>query len=474
MDPPAAQRTGPDPEAPDVKPGGNRSGQRPVPAFPRETPANRREWDRMRKHTRVATMWGVPFRLLLAAVALGLLVPLVDRVLPAALGPYPALDTSAVASVLGIISGAMVTLAGLVFTAVTTAMSLGMTAMSVRVVPLFQADRVIQWGLGTFVGTFVYALLVVVSIAVGDSGYRPWLGTALAVLLTLGSGVMFVAVSVRVTQQLNPGVLLRRMARTCWHATRYDPARFHTHADVVATRAVPDGHEVRRRGVATRGENVLAVNTPRLLDREDAWGMRIELVPGVGTPVPWGGVLFRTSRPTTPQQDRELEGALAFGDILSPETGPFGAVRAMVDMALKALSPAVNDPTRAVQALDQIEDVLARVCPVLTARQRDLAAHPEAAVLRHWEHDWEDYVAAATDEIRQFGTTSVQIQRRLRSMLTTLVTLCPTEQHPPLRQRLDALDRGVQTWWQDPLDRSLSAGTDPQGLGQVEAPRAQD
>ena len=158
---------------------------------------------------------------------------------------------------------------------------------------------------------------------------------------------------------------------------------------------------------------------------------------------------------------------MAFGDILSPDTGPFGAIRAMVDMALKALSPAVNDPTRAVQALGRIEDVLARVSPRLSERRRDVARHPEAVLLRRWEHSWEDHVAAATDEIRQFGTTSVQVQRRLRALFTTLLTLTPAEQHPPLRERLDALERGTDVWWQDPLDRRLAAGTDTQGLGDL-------
>jgi hypothetical protein len=119
---------------------------------------------------------------------------------------------------------------------------------------------------------------------------------------------------------------------------------------------------------------VLAVSIPRLLDCEDAWGMRIELVPSLGTPVPSGGILFRTSAPVGRAQCRALESALAFGDVLSPASRPFGdvlwpasrplgAIRAMVDIAFKAHSPAVNDPSRAVQALDEIEDVLGELAP---------------------------------------------------------------------------------------------------------------
>lgn len=441
----------------------------------RETAADRREWAAMCRHVRVPTMWGIPLRLFLAALALGLLLPLADRVL-APLTAYPPLDAGAVGSLLGIISGAMVTLAGLVFSALTAAMSLGVTALSVRISPVFQGDRVIQWGLGCFVGAFAYALLIALSIAVGGQAYRPWASTIVAVIITTGCGIMFIAVVVRVCRLLNPGGLLRRLAAEGREASRYDPARFHTRAAELATGTAAGGDAVRRRRRTPRGDVVLAVNIPRLLDCEDAWGMRIELVPSLGTPVPVGGLLFRTSAPASRAQCRTLESVLAFGDVLSPASGPFGAIRAMVDIALKALSPAVNDPSRAVQALDEIEDILAELAPDIAAREALLAAHPDASVLRDWTRSWDDYVAAATDEIRQYGTGSVQIQRRLRALFDTLAAQCEPGQRGALAERRAVLDRGLERWWADPLDRRLAGCADPQGLGRAagtaEAPPA--
>lgn len=249
-------------------------------------------------------------------------------------------------SLLGIISWAMVTLAGLVFSALTAAMSLSVTALSVRISPVFQADRVIQWGLGCFVGTSAYALLIALSIAVGGDAYRPWDSTVVAVAITVGCGVMLIAVAVRVCRLLNPGVLLRHLAAEGRDSTRYDPARFQTRVAELATGTAAGGRPVRRRCPAPRGDVVLAVNIPRLLDCEDAWGMRIELVPSLGTPAPSGGILFRTSAPVGRAQCRALESALAFGDVLSPVSGHFGAIRAMVDIALRALSPAATDEIR--------------------------------------------------------------------------------------------------------------------------------
>ena len=152
----------------------------------------------------------------------------------------------------------------------------------------------------------------------------------------------------------------------------------------------------------------------------------------------------------------------------SAATGPFGAIRTISDIALKALSPAVNDPSRAVQALDQLEVILIRLSPLVAEQERELAGHPEDSVLRDWTRSWEEYVAAAVDEIRQFGTTSVQIQRRLRAFLTALSEVCPPSQQTALSERMAVLDRGTDRWWTDPFDRRLAVVADPEGIGGAE------
>ncbi|WP_017597916.1 DUF2254 family protein, partial [Nocardiopsis lucentensis] len=400
---------------PDTPASRRRAGRR------RESRAERRAWSRLRSHLRGRSMWGVPFRLFLTAIAVGLLVPWFDRALARAQRPYPDLDTGTIAGILGTISGAMMTLSGLVFTALTAAMSFSTTSLSIRIVPVFRQDTVIRWGLGLFVGTFIYSLIVAVGIATGVHDRKPWAATSVAVIATVGCGIMLVAVVVRVCQQLSPAILLRRLAADGYRGMGFDPAPFHTEAATVSGRHLPEGHVVRRTRALRHGDTLLAVHTRRLLDIEADWDMRIELVPMAGTAVQYGGILFRTSAPTSPAQNARLLRALAFGDTYSPHSGSFGAIRSMADIALKALSPAVNDPTRAVQALDQIEDILARLSPRIEAERVALAGDPDATVVQAWSRGWEDYVAAGTDEIRQFGTSSVQVQRRLRALYASLL-----------------------------------------------------
>ena len=102
------------------------------------------------------------------------------------------------------------------------------------------------------------------------------------------------------------------------------------------------------------------------------------------------------------------------------------ALRLLVDIAIRALSPAVNDPTTAVQALDQIEDLMRRLgrLRIETRVARDAAG---AVRVIFPASTWEDCLSLAFDEIRQFGAASVQVDRRLRTALHGLIAAASTE-----------------------------------------------
>ncbi|GAA3186567.1 hypothetical protein GCM10020255_083580 [Rhodococcus baikonurensis] len=74
-------------------------------------------------------------------------------------------------------------------------------------------------------------------------------------------------------------------------------------------------------------------------------------------------------------------------------------------------------------------------------------------------------MSVATDEIRHFSTNSAQVQRRLRAVFATLLEACPPDQHPPLLERVDALDAQLTREWTGALDLRLASVADPQGLG---------
>jgi hypothetical protein len=147
------------------------------------------------------------------------------------------------------------------------------------------------------------------------------------------------------------------------------------------------------------------------------------------------------------------------------EQDPKYAIRLLVDIAIKALSPAVNDPTTAVQALDQIEDLLRR----LGRRQLDAGYARDAAGkirVTFPVPTWQDYLALSFDEIRQFGASSIQVGRRLRAALFGLNdTIAVDDRRAAVQQYLDHLSLGIGRSSLDDQDRAAALQADRQGLG---------
>ena len=146
------------------------------------------------------------------------------------------------------------------------------------------------------------------------------------------------------------------------------------------------------------------------------------------------------------------------------EQDPKYALRLLVDIAIRALSPAVNDPTTAVQALDQIADLLRR----LGSRQLRIGRiKDERDVLRLTfpTPTWEDYLSLAFDEIRFYGATSLQVMRRLRTALFDLASGVPPQRQAAIRHYIEHLDISVKTAIKDSEDQTTALQQDRQGLG---------
>jgi uncharacterized membrane protein len=114
----------------------------------------------------------------------------------------------------------------------------------------------------------------------------------------------------------------------------------------------------------------------------------------------------------------------------------------LVDVAIKALSPAVNDPTTAVQSLDRIEDLLRYAAPkhLFTGIVTD--RHGAVRFL-YPAPTWDDLVELALDEIRAFGAGQYQVARRLRALLDALIADVPERRQPALVRQQGLLDDAV-------------------------------
>ena len=162
--------------------------------------------------------------------------------------------------------------------------------------------------------------------------------------------------------------------------------------------------------------------------------------------------------------DNSLRSAVSFGSERTMEQDPTFAFRIVVDIALKALSPAINDPTTAVLAIDQLHRML-RLVGKRNLRTDEITDATGRLRLIFRTPNWEDFVNLAFSEIRSYGSNNLQIVRRVRAMIENLIQTLPEYRHTALKRELNLLDLEVNRIFKYPEELELAYVADTQGLG---------
>jgi len=184
----------------------------------------------------------------------------------------------------------------------------------------------------------------------------------------------------------------------------------------------------------------------------------------VGDFVAFNEPLFYLYGGNTKADDKALRDAVALGSERTMEQDPTFSFRIVVDIALKALSPAINDPTTAVLAIDQLHRML-RSVGTRHLRTDEIMGKDGALRVIFRTPNWEDFVNLALSEIRLCGAANLQIARRLRAMIENLTQTLPPHRHPALAAHLRLLDRDLERLFVNREDRDLARVADSQGLG---------
>ena len=190
----------------------------------------------------------------------------------------------------------------------------------------------------------------------------------------------------------------------------------------------------------------------------------IEFVPQVGDFVAVGDPIFRLYGGAVAVDDRELRAAATFGAERTLEQDPMFVFRILVDIAAKALSKAINDPTTAVLVIDQLHRLLRLVGKRHLHNENVFDGEGRLrAILR--TPNWEDFVHLAFWEVRHYGAENIQVARRLRAMGENLIQSLPDYRHAALQRELALLDREIEALYPFPEDLALARIADSQGLG---------
>lgn len=209
---------------------------------------------------------------------------------------------------------------------------------------------------------------------------------------------------------------------------------------------------------------VLAVDLDTLRDEACRTDGVIEFAHQVGDFAAVGEPLFLLHGTAASADEARLRSAVAMGPERTIEQDATFAFRVIVDIALKALSKAINDPTTAVLAIDQLHRLLRA-----TGRRHlhDDVIRGEAGEMRviFRTASWDDFVHLSCREIRLYGAGNFQVARRLRAMLENLLLVLPEARGPALREELELLDLTLERLDLLPKDLALARLPDLQGLG---------
>jgi uncharacterized membrane protein len=320
-------------------------------------------------------------------------------------------------------------------------------------------DNVIRVVVGIFLFTLAFAIRVLTRME--DTVKQ--LDLLVAGTLGIFSVMVFLFLIDYAARLLRPVSLVQRVGETGIRVIQgvyKGPTRDPGPTESPLRHAVPDRVVVHK---GTSGV-VLAVNLAGLVAlARDADGY-IEFAPQVGDFLAVDEPMFRLHGGAAAIDDERLRSSVALGTERTMEQDPTFALRILVDIAIKALSAAINDPTTAVMAIDQLHRML-RVVGLRHLHNDVLRDEASNLRLIFITPKWEDYVHLTCTEIRHCGGRSVQVMRRMRSMLEHLLHTLPEHRHAELRRQLDLLDRTVEDSFAFAEDRALARIPDPQGLG---------
>jgi uncharacterized membrane protein len=403
----------------------------------------------------------IPLVYAVGAVFLGMLVPRLEaRYLP---GFTSGAGVSAALAVLSAIASGMMPLTGLVFSLAFVMVQFSATAYSPRLVSWLAGSSIMSHSLGIFTATFIYALGALAWVDRDGTGKVPLLTVWVAVLLMMASVVFFVMLVERLS--------MLQIARILTYAgekgrevieSGYAPLQgAESEPEEVAPSLPPVSQILLHRG----GPAVLqAFDVRGLVALGERGNAVVALAYPVGDTLVDGMPILHVHGAAQALPEGSLRRLVRLGPERTFEQDPKYAIRILVDIAIKALSPAINDPTTAVQALDQVEDLLLRL------GRRSLSAGRVADTKGNLRlvfpvPSWDDFLTLAFDEIRFYGASSIQVMRRMRALLLDLIEQVPASRRAALERYLNRVDKGIRRSFDDAEDREDALVEDRQGLG---------
>jgi len=412
----------------------------------------------------MSTLWIAPVIAFLSAILLSRIM-IGFKIDPGGIPGFVFTDEN-INSALDIFITLQLTFLGFSFGSMLVAIQVTSASLTPRVIATeLLRDNVIR----SVVGLFVFGLIVAVG-ARNRSDTAPQFIISISAVMGLLSTIGFLFLIDYAARLLRPVSIIWRISKdglAVIESVYPESAKSPTETAKNSTSPECQQAQPAARVVLHEGTSgiILAINLKALTIAAEKAGGVIEIVPRVGDFVAVGEVLFGLHGAAAGVSDAVLHGNVAFGRERTVEQDSTFALRILVDIAIKALSPAINDPTTAVLAIDQLHRLL-RSAGRRHLRNEAIRGRDGNIRVIFQTPNWEDFVHLAFCEIRAYGAENIQIARRLRSMILNLLESLPEQRHRILIQELAILDRMLERRYADlPEDLALARIPDTQGLG---------
>jgi uncharacterized membrane protein len=373
----------------------------------------------------------------LAGLALGLLLP---RISVGFTVPH-----AEAAQMLFAVGAGIITFIGVVFSLLFLVVQFGSTTFTPRL-NLFYTSPLVWHAFGFYTGVFVFAFVAAFTTTGADrmTGLVP----IVTILLLLAGIALYRSLQMRAFSSVQLAATLAQVTQRGRQILDgvYPDRPLGEDDKTEGPRALPHG---RREVIWTRSPGILqAIDVPRIIDAARDADAAVEIVVPFGETVQQQAPVAVVHGTADPSLDAAVLKAIRTGPERTFEQDPALAFRVLTDIALRALSPAINDPTTAVQVLDSDESLLR----MLVGRDLNVGEmtgpHGNARVLLSLP-DWDDYVGLVFDQLIDMGAAHAPVRQRLARLLRDLIALAPPSRRSALQMRLHRLESERSTATQD-------------------------
>ncbi len=359
---------------------------------------------------------------------------------------------------LSTLAGSMMTVMGITFSMTLLALTLVSSQYTSRILRNFMRSRITQFTLGVFAGTFAYCLIVLRTIrgSAGVEEFVPSLAVFFAFVMSLGGVGVLIYFIHHIASSIQASSIIASVAReTNASIDRLLPKELDQSPDKDEGRNPLESLDQRTWYPVPAGESgyIESVDNAALMNLAQDSRTIVRMEHGIGAFVVQDTALVSLALTYPPDQKMidALNAAYSIGRHRTVEQDPAFGIRQIVDMAIKALSPGVNDTSTAVMCVDYLTSILAR----LAGRQFPPAYRYEEETLRVIAivPSFEGLLVEAFDQIRASAEVNVAILARMLGALGTIGSLTIRRSH------IQALDEQLQ-WVAEVVDRCIESSHD--------------